>query len=118
MSNPTPELGNLISQSVVNEMVDLVGIDAYERMLDVLARNADSDLSQLIGLLRKHNWDEIFSQAHKVQGAAGLLGLSGLQVACETIGDQAKVNQKADQIEVTLQQIASGNIALLQQSLR
>jgi HPt (histidine-containing phosphotransfer) domain-containing protein len=117
MSDMTPELGNLISQSVVDEMVDLVGLDAYKRMLDSLARNTNSDLSQLITHLQQDDWDAIVSQAHKVKGAAGLLGLRGLQAACEKIGDQAKVNQKADDAEATLQHTASGNIALLKQTL-
>jgi len=117
MSNMTPELGNLISQSIIDEMVYLVGLDAYKRMIDTLARNTDSDLSQLITHLQQNNWDAIFSQAHKVQGAAGLMGLSGLQAACETIGDQAKLNRKTDHAEATLQHIASGNIALLQRTL-
>ena len=117
MSDSAPELANLISQTVVDEMVDLVGLDTYKRMLDTLARNGDSDLSQLITHLQQNNWDAIVSQAHKVKGAAGLLGLSGLQAACEKIGDQAKVNQKADDAEATLQHIASANIALLEQTL-
>ena len=117
MSESTPALSNLIAPSVVDEMVDLVGLDAYRRMLDTLARNADSDLSQLVTYLQQNNWDAIVSQAHKVKGAAGLLGLSGLQVACKTIGDQAKVHQKADDAEATLLRVASGNIALLQQTL-
>ena len=117
MSDMTPELGNQISQPVVDEMVYLVGLDAYKRMVHTLALNADSDLSQLITHLQQNNWDAIVSQAHKVKGAAGLLGLSGLQAACEKIGDQAKVNQKADDAEATLQHIASANIALLEQTL-
>ena len=117
MSDMTPELGSQISQPVADEMVYLVGLDAYKRMLDTLALNADSDLSQLITHLQQNNWDAIVSQAHKVKGAAGLLGLSGLQAACEKIGDQAKVNQKADDAEATLQHIASANIALLEQTL-
>ena len=117
MSNMTPELGNLISQSIVDEMVYLVGLDAYKRMIDTLVRNTDSDLSQLITHLQQNNWDAIISQAHKVKGAAGLLGLSGLQAACEKIGDQARMNQKADDAEATLKHIASANIALLEQML-
>ena len=117
MSDSAPELANLISQTVVDEMVGLVGLDTYKRMLDTLTRNADSDLSQLITCLQQNNWDAIISQAHKIKGAAGLMGLSGLQTACKTIGDQAKVNQKADDAEATLRHIASGNIALLQQRL-
>ena len=63
-------------KSIIDEMVYLVGLDAYKRMIDTLARNTDSDLSQLITHLQQNNWDAIFSQAHKVQGAAGLMGLS------------------------------------------
>ena len=117
MSDSAPELANLISQTVVDEMVGLVGLDTYKRMLDTLARNGDSDLSQLITHLQRNNWDAIIYQAHKVKGAAGLMGLSGLQIACKTVGDQAKLNQKIDHAEATLQLIASGNIALLKQTL-
>ncbi len=117
MRDATPDLANRITQSVVTETVALIGFEAYQRMLDKLVRNVDSDLSQLIEHLNQKNWDAIVSQAHKVRGAVGLLGLSGLQAACEKIGDQAKVNQKADDAEATLQQIASANIALLAQTL-
>ena len=40
MSDMTPELGSLISQSVADEMVYLVGLDAYKRMVRTLALNA------------------------------------------------------------------------------
>ena len=72
MSDMRPELGSLISQSVADEMVYLVGLDAYKRMVRTLALNADSDLSQLITHLQQNNWDAIVYQAHKVKGAAGL----------------------------------------------
>ena len=117
MSDSTPALANLISRTVVAEMVDLVGLDTYTRMLDTLARNADSDLSQLMTYLQQNDWDAIISQAHKVKGAAGLMGLIGLQMAFKDVGDQAKLNQKADHVEATLQHIASGNIERLRQTL-
>lgn len=118
MSAATPDPANLITQSVIDEMADLMGADAYLRMLDTLVNDAHSDLSVLVVALQQNDWHLIVAQAHKVKGAAGLLGLTGLQTICKTIGDQAKLNQKAADIEDELQRVASGNVAGLRQSLR
>jgi hypothetical protein len=48
MRDATPDLANRITQAVVTETVALIGFEAYQRMLDKLVRNVDSDLSQLI----------------------------------------------------------------------
>ena len=112
MNAEIPDLAHTVDAAVIAEMCDLAGQSQYRVMLDTLVTSTDSDTAVLINCLQREDWTAVAAAAHKVKGAAGLLGMTGLQQLCKRIEAHAKgggsVADVAD-VAAELQRVAAAN---------
>ncbi|WP_018692849.1 ATP-binding protein [Algicola sagamiensis] len=78
LPSPSKKLSQL-DEETINEYVDALGLDAFQKSIALFEQLIPNYLNKLFEAIAYKNLEDFQSSAHKLKGAAGSVGLQGVQ---------------------------------------